>query len=118
MQQPYLKTVTGPINVGDALDVIAGKDCWQTHVEFAGVWRSLLEMRKLFEELNGLTAEAEGIKVMFWGGPPGKETWHKGSLRCFMLDSIFRDEAYNQQYDMLIDFAKESRSRQRVKVKA
>jgi hypothetical protein len=98
------------------------------HLEFAGRFYSLPELDAAFQEFNATHHCADKVRVLFWGGPPGKEDWVKGTLRMFLLDQIFRIEADNEVFDMLYDLCNErfpgllmttmSRRRSRVRVRA
>jgi len=113
-----LQSKTGPISIGDALDVISGFGEGKEHVEYAGQWRTVDQMHRLFRDLNSLDAPADKVRLLFWGGPPAQEQWYKASLRTFMLDKVFRFEAFETKWDMLIDFMHEVQGNKPVKVEA
>jgi len=33
------------------------------------------------------------VPIMFWGGPPGQEDWHDGSLLAMLIDRLFYNVA-------------------------
>lgn len=97
---------TGPISVRQALDMLYGMEV-RDHVELGTEFYSLPGLDALFQELKSEHVCADKVKITFWGGPPGREDWVKGTLRMFLLDQLFRMEADNGAFDMLIDLLNE-----------
>lgn len=97
---------TGNMSVRKAFDTLYQLEV-RDHLEFAGRFYSLPELDAAFQEWKADCHCADKVKCTFWGGPPGREDWVKGTLRMFLLDQIFRMEADNEAFDMLYDLLNE-----------
>jgi len=105
--RPILYQTVGAINVKAAFEIIETLSGKNSHAHFNDHYRSAAEMRKLMTDLESLDVPASSLKLSFWGGPPGRKDWYKGTLYEWMLDQLFQQEIDNQEFDLLIDFANE-----------
>lgn len=105
--RPVLYQTTGQIAVRTAIELLVTHGNKKEICIFNKEQWTLSEIRNLMDELGSLDAPADSLKLEFYGGPPGRRTWYRGSLRTWMLDCIFQEEIDNQEYDLLIDLAAE-----------
>ena len=101
-----IEKTTGPVSVRYALDMLYDMEI-RDHVQFGEHWYTIPALDACFQEFKAEHAPAHSVRITFWGGPPGKEDWINGTLRMFLLDHLFRIEADNGVFDMLIDLVNE-----------
>ncbi len=73
-----------PITLAAAVDVAFLMGVDTEYVFYGCKGCSLRQLAQCFCE----SKMAREIHVKFWGGPPGKGTWHRGSIETFLLDHI------------------------------
>lgn len=55
-----------------------------------------------------LTADAEEVEVMFWGGAPGKRKYYTGSIMDYLLDVCFHELSKGDPKMYLYNFLSET----------
>ena len=105
--RPVLYQTTGPITVRTAIELLETHGNKREIVIFNREQWHLNELKNMMMELASLDAPADSLRLEFYGGPPTRKAWYRGTLRDWMLDQIFQEEIDNQEFDLLIDLAAE-----------
>jgi hypothetical protein len=105
--RPILYQTVGAIDVKAAFEIIESLGGKSASVLFNDKYQTMSQLRRMMSDFNSLDAPAASLKLSFWGGPPNKKDWYRGTLYNWMLDQLFQQEIDNQEYDLLIDFANE-----------
>jgi hypothetical protein len=105
--RPVLYQTTGPVTVRTAIELLETHGNKREIALFNNEHWYLTELKGMMEEFQSLDAPADSLRLEFYGGPPGRKAWYRGTLRDWMLDCIFQEEIDNQEFDLLIDFAAE-----------